>query len=39
MMPGGETGQSVIGDTDIDGNGIAGLELQYDGPVEQASSR
>lgn len=29
MMPGGETGQSIIGLTDIDGNGIAGLELQY----------
>jgi cell division protein FtsI (penicillin-binding protein 3) len=29
MMPGGDTGQSVIGRTDIDGNGIAGLELQY----------
>ena len=28
-MPGGDTGQSVIGRTDIDGNGIAGLELQY----------
>jgi len=30
MMPGGATGQSVIGDTDIDGNGIAGLERQFD---------
>ena len=29
IMPGGDTGQSVIGRTDIDGNGIAGLELQY----------
>ena len=28
-MPGGSTGQSVIGRTDIDGIGIAGLELQY----------
>ena len=28
-MPGGATGQSVIGRTDIDGRGIAGLELQY----------
>jgi cell division protein FtsI (penicillin-binding protein 3) len=28
-MPGGDTGQSVIGRTDIDGNGTAGLELQY----------
>ena len=33
IMPGGQTGQSVIGDTDIDGNGIAGLELQF-GSVE-----
>ena len=30
-MPGGETGRSVIGTTNIDGVGIAGLELQYDG--------
>lgn len=30
IMPGGQTGQSVIGDTDIDGIGIAGLELQYE---------
>ncbi len=29
-MPGGETGRSVIGKTNIDGVGIAGLELQYD---------
>ena len=29
-MPGGETGRSVIGTTNIDGVGIAGLELQYD---------
>ena len=29
VMPGGDTGQSVIGLTDIDGNGIAGLERQY----------
>ncbi len=29
-MPGGETGRSVIGKTNIDGAGIAGLELQYD---------
>lgn len=29
-VPGGDTGISVIGRTDIDGNGIAGLELQYD---------
>lgn len=29
MMPGGATGRSVIGRTDIDGVGTAGLELQY----------
>jgi cell division protein FtsI (penicillin-binding protein 3) len=29
-MPGGDTGRSVIGRTNIDGVGIAGLELQYD---------
>ena len=29
-MPGGDTGRSVIGSTNIDGAGIAGLELQYD---------
>ncbi len=29
-MPGGDTGRSVIGSTNIDGVGIAGLELQYD---------
>ena len=29
-MPGGDTGRSVIGRTNIDGEGIAGLELQYD---------
>jgi cell division protein FtsI (penicillin-binding protein 3) len=29
-MPGGEVGRSVIGLTDIDGNGIAGIEKQYD---------
>ena len=31
LLPGGDTGRSVIGRTDIDGIGIAGLELQYDG--------
>jgi cell division protein FtsI (penicillin-binding protein 3) len=31
VLPGGETGRSVIGLTDIDGDGIAGLELQYGG--------
>ncbi|MDQ3178237.1 MAG: penicillin-binding protein 2 [Actinomycetota bacterium] len=30
IMPGGTTGASVIGGTDIDGNGIAGLEAKYD---------
>jgi cell division protein FtsI (penicillin-binding protein 3) len=30
-MPGGNTGRSVIGSTNIDGVGISGLELQYDG--------
>jgi cell division protein FtsI (penicillin-binding protein 3) len=30
VMPGGDTGRSVIGQTNIDGTGIAGLELQYD---------
>ncbi len=29
-MPGGDTGRSVIGRTNIDGIGISGLELQYD---------
>ena len=30
VLPGGVVGLSVIGRTDIDGNGIAGLEQQYD---------
>jgi cell division protein FtsI (penicillin-binding protein 3) len=29
-LPGGNTGRSVVGRTDIDGVGLAGLELQYD---------
>ncbi len=29
-MPGGDTGRSVIGRTNIDGVGISGLEVQYD---------
>lgn len=29
ILPGGDTGRSVIGRTDIDGNGTAGLEKQY----------
>jgi len=29
IMPGGSTGLSVVGLTDIDGNGVSGLELQY----------
>lgn len=31
VLPGGVVGLSVLGRTDIDGNGIAGLEQQYDG--------
>ncbi len=31
VLPGGETGRSVIGRADIDGVGTAGLELQYGG--------
>lgn len=34
IMPGGETGRSVIGRTDIDGVGTAGLELQYNDRLE-----
>jgi len=30
ILPGGDTGRSVIGRTDIDGVGTGGLELQYD---------
>ncbi len=30
VLPGGDTGRSVIGRTDIDGVGIAGLEMQYE---------
>jgi cell division protein FtsI (penicillin-binding protein 3) len=30
ILPGGNTGRSVIGRTDIDGVGIAGLEMQYE---------
>ncbi|MBL6635841.1 MAG: penicillin-binding protein 2 [Ilumatobacteraceae bacterium] len=30
LLPGGDTGRSVIGQTDIDGVGTAGLEKQYD---------
>lgn len=29
IMPSGEVGRSVLGRTDIDGTGIAGLELEY----------
>ena len=29
-MPGGDTGRSVVGTASIDGEGIAGLEMQYD---------
>jgi cell division protein FtsI (penicillin-binding protein 3) len=31
LLPGGETGRSVIGLVDIDGNGISGLEKQFGG--------
>jgi cell division protein FtsI (penicillin-binding protein 3) len=31
VLPGGDTGRSVIGRTDVDGVGIAGLEYQYGG--------
>ncbi len=34
VLPGGDTGRSVIGLVDIDGNGIAGLEYQYGGGAE-----
>ncbi|CAN5846450.1 cell division protein FtsI [soil metagenome] len=30
IMPGGSTGSSVIGQTDVDGKGIAGLEMAFD---------
>lgn len=30
ILPGGNTGRSVIGRTDVDGVGSAGIELQYD---------
>jgi len=29
-MPSGEVGRSVLGRTDVDGNGTAGLEMQFD---------
>lgn len=29
-MPGGEVGKSIIGRTDIDGKGTAGIEMQFD---------
>ncbi len=31
LMPSGDVGRSVLGRTDIDGKGIAGIEMQYDG--------
>jgi cell division protein FtsI (penicillin-binding protein 3) len=34
VLPGGDTGRSVIGRTDIDGVGTAGLEFQYGGGPE-----
>jgi cell division protein FtsI (penicillin-binding protein 3) len=33
ILPGGDTGRSVIGQTDIDGKGTAGIELQWDGTL------
>jgi cell division protein FtsI (penicillin-binding protein 3) len=36
LLPGGETGRSVIGLTDIDGIGIAGLEKQFGGGAAAA---
>jgi cell division protein FtsI (penicillin-binding protein 3) len=33
ILPGGDTGRSVIGQTDIDGRGTAGIELQWDGTL------
>ena len=37
ILPGGDTGRSVIGRTDIDGVGIAGLEQQYDDVLDAAT--
>jgi cell division protein FtsI (penicillin-binding protein 3) len=37
-MPGGLTGLSVIGQTDIDGNGVSGLELQFGDGDETAEA-
>jgi cell division protein FtsI (penicillin-binding protein 3) len=39
VMPGGDTGRSVIGRTNIDGTGIAGLELQYDDELTGTGGR
>ena len=36
ILPGGDTGRSVIGQTDIDGVGIGGLELQFDDLLDGA---
>lgn len=30
IMPSGEVGRSILGTTDIDGTGVAGLEMQFD---------
>jgi cell division protein FtsI (penicillin-binding protein 3) len=38
-LPGGLTGQTVLGHTNIDGEGIAGLELQYDELLSGAGGR
>jgi len=37
ILPGGDTARSVIGQTDIDGVGVSGLELQYGGGEHGAS--
>ena len=39
MLPGGSTGRSVIGRTDIDGIGIAGLEMQYNDLLQGSPGR
>ena len=38
-LPGGDTGRSVIGRTDIDGKGIAGLERQYQNVARRQAGR
>ena len=36
IMPSGEVGRSVLGLTDIDGVGLAGIELQYNEIADRA---